>query len=867
MSKAQYDIYRSKVIDFTRTLVVKSSASADAINRELGALGYSVNENDPESWKYYMHLAGEYHPTDQVMMIRSLDTLQDIPFTKADLVQHLATSREYREFGSYYRALVSRYPDQEDLIKGILNPVDKQTAIDAEDGQILYYDPLLVESNEENLIPRLENWTKVFSRRWLVRAYAQIDDLYVPAHLAMMYMLIPSVVMNIRLSNCHTNYAHSYHIREYLASHQKLDWAVDYMTKKQMLWLYREIRFIERNAGKQSTFQALIQNIMTERNLPLAEWNMRHLLSEMPTELAPRVEFARKTLNLDLSAAGVDTRNVIEMLEAEEGVARGNSRVMEDEAPLIREQMEFSLNDKLQTKVLESAIIDTTDATIFTLTDTLLNHWLYLSHVGRYTAVITVDNPKTGAPLVLSVKDAFIVFLYVFGKSLGLEMNNLPVLPANHVRKLVTPPRSELRAMVSEELVDEAVLDAIYANLTPVGNYISTEAFYREVKKIHEDLMAHRWIWTTRENMYERGMVEGAAMHLYQNIDLDLGATESFLDWFNDRGLDMPSFTTLEAGLLADTLVSYATGANLNVTTSLREIQTAMLRIMSTLSSYSVQYLQSINTMPLIPTDWPVPRIGALLGEGGDHIQGISIDVKLFNMRDQGFVEDRLFTVGLGEDPPLTIKGYAKDRIDNSLDITPHGAMTYLYKVELPQFNILREVYPESELADITDQDTDSYIPMGGVLLSEAFNSLISPHYAADLPDEATLLDRWNNRDPDPIPDIYGDGLSYPPLIPVNVYSDMFEMPDDPVIEMELTASELTYPVLSRSLTLNTLSYPGAFLVAILPELLYPGMQAEYTIPSLPYPTLEVIEHLDGLQYPSSLLIVEHLDQIEYPTL
>jgi hypothetical protein len=205
VSKAQYDIYRRKVLDLTRTLVVKSSASADAINHELVALGQEVHDNDPESWKYYLHLAGEYHYTDTQMTIKSLDTSEEILFTKESLTHHLATTREYRLFGSYYRALVNRYPDQEDLIRGILNPVDMETAIAAVDGQILYYDQELVESNEENLIPKLENWCKVFSRRWLVRAYAQVDDLYVPAHLATMYMLIPSVVMNIRLGNCHTN--------------------------------------------------------------------------------------------------------------------------------------------------------------------------------------------------------------------------------------------------------------------------------------------------------------------------------------------------------------------------------------------------------------------------------------------------------------------------------------------------------------------------------------------------------------------------------------------------------------------------------------------------------------------------------------
>jgi hypothetical protein len=794
VSQAQYDIYRRSILEFTRTLVVKNSASSDAINRELVAINQSVNENDPESWKYYLHLAGRYHPTDKQMVIRSLDTLEEIPFTKASLVNHLATTREYRLFGGYYRALVARYPEQEDLIRGILNPVDIDVAIKAVDGQILYYNSELVETNEENLIPKLENWCKVFSRRWLVRAYGLVDDLYVAAHLATMYMLIPSVVMNIRLGNCHTNYAHSYHIREYLASHQKLDWAVDYMTKKQMLWLYREIRFIERNAGKQSTFKTLIRNVLTERNLPLAEWNMRHYLQDMPNSLVPRVEFARETLNIDLSAAGTETRNVLEMLEVEDSVAFGNRRVMDDVAPIIREQMETSVNDELKTKVLESTVVDTTDAAIFTLNDTLLNHWLFLSHTDRYTAVLSVDNPRTGAPLILTVKDAFVVFLYSIGKSFGMDMVNIPVLPANTVRKLNTPPRVELEALVDRSLVNPVVFDAIYTAIKPMGTYISTEAFYTDIKKVHDGLLTHRWIWTTREHRDERGMVEGAAMHLYQNYSCDLGSTQTFEQWFSDRGLDMPLFTRLEAGLLADTLFSYATGINLNKTTSLYEIQKAMLRIMSTLSSYSVQYLQTINNQPLLVVDWPMPRIGKMIVTGEDHVEGISINLTVLNVKENGEIRDRLEGEGIGGELVSEVIGFYSDRIDCNVDVRYSGLSSYFHRVELPDLGVLNDIYTGSELIDVVDTDTDSYLPTEHTLLQDAFDDLSSPHYALSAQDITALQTRWNNRPADTIPVVVLDGLHYPPVFPAVTVIDLFEMPDDPVEVLIDTLDGLIYP-------------------------------------------------------------------------
>lgn len=861
MSKAQYDIYRRNVLGFTRTLVVKSSASADAINRELTALGLTINENDPESWKYYIHLAGDYHFTDRGMTVTSLDTQTEIPFTKETLVHHLATVREYRQFGTYYRALVARYPEQEDLIRGILNPVDMGAAIDAEDGQILYYDTTHVESNEENLIPKLETWCKVFSRRWLVRAYAQVDDLYVPAHLAQMYMLIPAVVMNIRLANCHTNYAHSYHIREYLASHQKLDWAVDYMTKKQMLWLYRQIRFIERNAGKQSTFKSLISNILTARSLPLAEWNMRHSLKEMPEELTPRVVFNRETLNLDLSAAGVEGRTVLEMLEAEEIVAKGNSRIMDDQAPLIREQMEYSANDELKTKVLECAVLDTTDAMIYTLADTLLNHWLLLSHTGRYTAVLSVDNPRTGQPLVLSVKEAFIVYLYSFSKSMGLEINNLPILPANNVRKLVTPPRSKLESMVTKKLRNPAVFDAIYANITPISNYISTEAFYRAGSSIHKDLLAHRWIWATREHKEERGMVEGAARYLYQSVSCDLGQGQSYDSWFTERGLDMPQFTRLEHELLANLLVTTATGANLNVVTTLREIQTAMLRIMSTLSSYSVQYLQSINTQPLIVTDWPMPRIGNIAGTGGDSFEGVSINIGVVGVEDRGAVKDTLDYTDFDFD--LKVRGGTADRIDFDLNVQSNSRVRYQYKLEMPNLSVIHDTFPDPQIEDVLVNHSEAYIGVGGVVLSDAFTSVSSPHYALDSGDAATVTDQWTNRSPDPITDLYGAGLRYPALLPEVITVDLFDLPE-PVVPNDLVLDGFVYPAFSMVATISALDYPDLVLNRMINELQYPERLYQVYSDKLDYPTLEASMVLDKLDYPSLIMSVK-LNQLDYP--
>lgn len=859
MSQAQYKIYLGKVFSLAKTLVVKSSAAARAINTELVRLQHTINENDPASWKYYLHLNGEYHYTDREMKITSLDTQSEITFNKAALGIHLATAREYASGGQYYKTLVSQFPDQEDLIRGILNPVDIATAIAAEDGQILYYDPTLVEENEENLIPKLEQWCKDFSRRWFVKAYTLVDDMYVASHLSAMYLLIPVVVTSIRAANCHTNYAHSFHIREYLNSHQYLGDEVDYLTTKQRLWLYRQIRFLERNAGKQSTFKELVQNLLTERNLPLSEWNMRHDLSKMPDEeLGPRGSFYRDSLNMDQSIAGVETRNITEMLEAEIPLARNNERAIQDNATEIRKKIEYSQSDFLKTKVLESSVLDLSDAGYFSLADTMLNHWLYLSQVGRYTAVISVENPSNGGNLVLSAKEAFIVFLYVFNKSMGIELVDVPVLQANNVRKLTTPLRPEIEGMIDKRLRNRHVVDAMYKAIDLIPPIISTEAFNRTVAKIHEGLQTHRWIWTTREHKDERGQVEAAAMHFYHDWTCNLDAPDLYPKWLSDRGLDLINLTRLEASILSEQLISRATGADLFATYSVRDIQTAMLRLMTQLSSYSIQFLQSINPSPILFIDWQPPRIGAIEAEGGDKFNVDMPGVYVQDIHAQGITKLDVPELNWVED--VKISGHDVIRIESDINVTLSGGSAYFFKAEIPYITVLRDEFPESLITDIT-KDTEHYLPQDRQDLSEAFDHLDSPHYALTQADKDELTERWNDRPADPPITLISDGLKLPAIFDDVTGVDVLRTP---TLTGTVSLPTIDYPLVDGKMELDTLPYPGMIMDIVLDVYGYPVLRDVAELDALRYPVLDQQLVLDTLTYPH-LNMSGELDALDYP--
>lgn len=609
MSKAQYDIYVEQNLQLIRTMVIKSETTAYTMNMRLKELGESVDPQRPETWRYYLNLAGEYHPLDRKMYVKSLDTLQTIEFTKENLRHHASTHREYSRRGVFYEKLIATYPDQEFLIDGILNPVDIQKAIRAKEGSILYYDPKLVEPNEINVIPKLEQWIQWFQYRWNLPAYMLTDDLYVASQLGVLYSLLPIQLMNIRLENCFTRYVHSYHVKMHLASNGRLDIFMDYLTKSQQLWLYRNIRYIRRNPGKRHTFNLLTKRLLTDRAIPLAEWNMRHEVGNISLVDVPKIEFDRQSVNQLIAGYGADTIDTHELMNREQPLARHNARVQPIDEPKSITQFETTRQDRLPTKVLESALLDTSDAHLYTFADHLLNYWIYFSQTGQYNTVITVDHPATGATISLGVKDAFLVYLFLYNRSIGVTMQHTPIVQAWFVRRRPTPSRTELATLIEDRFNPETHVDTVLNNLAPVGMfYVSTEGFYKAVKDIHDNVLWQQDYWASQEDLHEHSQVKTMIHRLYTDYTCRLDGEVPYYQWFLDKGLDLYEINRDDALVMWKQILEKATGVDLHSVNTVRDIQTAMLRLMSRLSSYSIQFIQQINRQPLQELDWSYIR-------------------------------------------------------------------------------------------------------------------------------------------------------------------------------------------------------------------------------------------------------------------
>ncbi len=635
-----YQLYVESVLQLAETIVIKSAPAALALNTYLVEEGISqVDTLDPTSWKYYMNLAGEYHPSDTVMTVISMDTTEEIIFSKENLKVHRATARGYAYGTRAYEDLVAQYPDQRYLIRGILYPVDITYAIAADDGTILGYPPGYVEENEYSFIAKLQKWVNGYRGRYVNEAFSNSDGLYTASWMGLQHMLLILPILTIRQEACHTNQAHSYHVRQYLASHGRLDKYMDQMTTKQALWVYRNIRYLRNNTGKQENFEWLIEHIMTERNLPLAEFTMRHdltvlekqaapapvemmmrIASEEVTEVTepvdkayyPNIMFRKSPKNLGYNVTGNDPITLDQILTKEDSFARSNVEFRELLMPEIKTQMENSLANVVQTKFMESSMIDRSNNTPYTMTDILLHNWLALSVRSNYRAYVSVVNPKSGDRIPLQVKDAFIFAWYSFCWARGIKLDTIPKVVATRVPLADLPSVDTLMSVVSSKYISRSMAEDVLGKMPIVKDLISTEAFYNVALETFEAAQYQRRYIASQEHFKRRGMMLNMVSRLYtdQLCELIPEASNGYKEWLAERNIDVAEWDENDHDLFYLAVVKEATGINLVTTKSLKDLQASMVKMLSQLSSYSIQINADINSTDVKMSDWGTIRIG-----------------------------------------------------------------------------------------------------------------------------------------------------------------------------------------------------------------------------------------------------------------
>ncbi len=711
MSQTHYEIYRSEVLALTRSIVIKNSFIAEAINKSLKGENWPVKDEDPTTWKYYLNLAGQYHLSDTMMTVRSMDTREIIDFTIENLQIHRATAREYIPGSVYYRNLVNRYPHQADLINGIISPIDLQTAIDSQDGDILYFDTQYVESNEDTFKYDLQDWVKTFILSRFNQQYLITDDLYLPAFWGILYAHLPKAILSIRLANCKTNKVHSFHIREYLASHGALDAYIPYLTKEQQLFLYRNIEFLKRNAGKEYIWQRLIDRILTARGIPLIRYTLEQNLERMPEEVYPDVELVKHDINSRTVQPGQEKVAIDTLLGRENAIARENPLVRYDTEQEIIDQMGSAAFSALHTKVLDSEVVDRGNSNMRTLESILLNEWVDLAATNRYRAYVNVVDPSTGEYLALTPRDALIVALYAYARTRGLPAITIPKVNAYEVLRNPLPTHAELESIVDPKYMPKGMIKAIMDRITPLTEYISTEHFYKDCSKLHQEYLDLWELYSLQEHYMTRVYCQQAVMRHFKHIRHSLADDGmSYSQYFRELGVNIIEMSNADLEALLNEIIITATGSNLVTVISLGEIQANLLKLMGQLSSYPLQYLRNVASTDYRQMGVPAIRLGDISARtrSHDYVRAVSFGLVGYRVRGQSglhITPDDLV-------PPITYSAATKTHLgfDPSVEVIEKFASLGTFRINISDVG-LRRMSIVTEQTPVPDGNLTQYVP------------------------------------------------------------------------------------------------------------------------------------------------------------
>lgn len=599
--------------DLVSSLIIKSSYAPDAINRRIVRDNplHEVDRWNPSTWKYYMNLAGEYHPLDIPMYVASMDTRETILFSKETLFRHTATQEAYQMGTRNYLALLKTYPEQEALIRGILYPCDKEYAIQAEEGAILSYRPSLVEENERTLIIELEDYVKRMISRWYVSAYALTDSYYPSLLFANLSGLILIELLRLRVDRCKTEEVHSFHLYNYLSSHSDIGKYIPYLTREQTMYLYRNIRYIQRNVGSSAMFTELMKELLEKRRIPLMDYSVRQL-QDQDANKYPILKTRRVALNKH-QTSGLDPYISMEdYFQKEITILEGNRQAIEMKRTDMLHKFRTTNSSVTQVKDLESSMVDLTNTVPDPLEDVYVRQWTTMTHMGLYNVTVNFQDPFTTEERSLSQWDAIIYSAWLISKKQGYNWNILPPVLSVKYRRHPRPLVEELQSLIPKDFKYRhlfAIAEELVAAQPVLKECFSVSMFHEMTYKIYEECLNHWFLTAQASGAQERAIIEQMTYHLFSVAAWDFSRGEELESWRVRNNLPEYEYSNSQVDQLTTIIFEAATGYKVDETTQIRHIQKAMLDLFADLTSYSKQVIREISDGSILMMGSPEERI------------------------------------------------------------------------------------------------------------------------------------------------------------------------------------------------------------------------------------------------------------------
>ena len=592
-------------IRLVKSLVITSLDTALHINNELiGLYGGNIVNDDKTTWKYYLNMCGEYHSVDHPIKINIIEDDSIKVLNKDTLKNYPLTRNTLLEFGDYYEDILKANSNDELLIKGMLYNVNINEAIESKDGTIVAYSNRYIEEQEYNLIPEINKYTVNFFYRWNIGQYRIIDNLYIPALLATLYTKLVLKINNIRLSNSMSSYVHSFFINEFFKSNYGIDVDVKVLSKNTQFWLYKNLKYIRKYIGQNKTLDLLIEKILTDNGISIAEVKLMNLLPDQNNINVEDIHkpIYDKRINRFISSKRNDqylygntdneSSDVILMKEL-------NSKFIDNDL-IIKDAGSYNgrFNSKLDTNRLYEQktklfkLKKNIDDTIVHRLDfkTVLDNWFYTSFTGIFKKRTDYIDGHTGMTYSIDSKQGAFLVIKLLSKLLKLDN---PVVP-NYVATSIINEEVSVDYLTNG-LINRKIITPVAAKLMaykPMLNfYLNDDSFSKYIKDVN---LLNSVLFNLRINsmdMLTSSAIQSMHKRFYSKKVLMFNNGDSTIDdLLLSEGLDYKFSLDYDYKETLKDIVKIFTGFDL-YSEDIVDMMDKYIHLMKTMSSYTIQFM------------------------------------------------------------------------------------------------------------------------------------------------------------------------------------------------------------------------------------------------------------------------------------
>lgn len=596
-----YNIYLKSNFSLCRSIVLKSEATAESMNH-IDSFSMEIS-HDPSEWRYYKNLAGEYHVLDEPMYVISADTKQEILFDKDILVNHPLTRTEYSRDGNLRSGLISRFPDNEEFIDRILDPIDKQRAINATDFEILHYDKEFVDDNEYELMSKLQEWIYNFTHRWNIPEMGLTDPLYPAVFIGILYIYMTVELVNIRLSKIFTLEANQWHIWQHLSSTLGIGDYRSALDIDSSIFLYKNINYIKENFGKEKILHLLDRKLLKPLGLIGERLDLVRYESYIGGDTT--VVSAFNKVRLDDPGQDIDSGMLLtsrDVVKKTDFITRQNIIRSEKNIDALDFGINTSLSNKKNTNLVMVSELPNAYSVYTDKEQLRLDYWVYLCSIGRFNSPMKISVPGRGL-LNLSPIDTFLMLLYSSNKGYREPNVEIPLIGLQKVILDKDYDYDYIFKACREEDLDIGKLKSLFLDSdVKLRNLYSDQDLFDFVDELSSMNFSHMSGKDVIKTMAGQGQYEGAIDRHYSTFNCQLVSEgTTFETWISGIDLVTAGLTDKDWFSVAESCLFAGTGTY-DKEVGLSERHSNMVKLLNALTSYGLSVIpgESFSTASLI---------------------------------------------------------------------------------------------------------------------------------------------------------------------------------------------------------------------------------------------------------------------------